>query len=346
MDLLRPVYNWLLIGCLLIAIMVTIGGITRLTESGLSITEWNVVGGTLPPLSAKKWQAEFDKYQATPEFKIVNNGMSLSEFKQIYFWEYLHRLWGRLMGFAFLIPFYYFWRKGYLTEKWLLKRCFIILLGGAAVGGLGWFMVMSGLKNRTDVSHYRLAIHLVAAFSLFSFILWTALDLKYDRRKNTNSSFDVVKKLGIALLLVVLVQIIYGAFTAGLNAGTIYNTWPLMNGEFMPDNVTAMGGFVENFTNHKDGVQFVHRWFAFAVLGLIAYIWWEMRGMKVSLTQGKSINYLLIAVSVQFILGICTILFSKGNVPVWLGVLHQVGALCLLTTVIYFNHRVRKAFVA
>ncbi len=346
MDLLRPVYNWLLIGCLLIAIMVTIGGITRLTESGLSITEWNVVSGTLPPFTDAKWQAEFDKYQATPEYQEVNNGMSLSEFKSIYFWEYFHRLWGRLMGLAFLIPFYYFWRKGYLTDKWLLRRCFIILLGGAAVGGLGWFMVMSGLKDRTDVSHYRLAIHLVAAFSLYAYILWAALDLKYDRRKNTNSSFDVVKKLGVWLFVVVYIQIVYGAFTAGLNAGTIYNTWPLMNGEFMPDNVTAMDGFFENFTNHKDGVQFIHRWFAFIVLGLIGYIWWEMRGMKVSLTQGKSIMYLLVAVSVQYTLGVCTILFSKGAVPVWLGVLHQVGALGLLTTVVYFNHRVRKAFVA
>ena len=346
MDLLRPVYKWLLIGCLLIAIMVIIGGVTRLTESGLSITEWNIVSGTLPPFTDTKWQVEFNKYKSTPEFQIVNSEMTLSEFKSIYFWEYFHRLWGRMLGLAFLVPFYYFWRKGFLSDKWLLRRCFVILLGGAAVGGLGWFMVMSGLKNRTDVSHYRLAIHLVAAFTLYSYILWTALDLRYDRRKNTNSSFDVVKKLGIWLFAAVYFQIIYGAFTAGLNAGTIYNTWPLMNGEFMPSNVTAMDGFFENFTNHKDGVQFVHRWFAFIVMGLVVYIWWEMRGMKVSLTQGRSIIYLLIATALQFTLGVCTLLFSKGYVPVWLGVLHQIGALVLLTAVVYFNHRVRKAFVA
>ncbi len=346
MDLLRPVYNWLLIGCLLIAVMVTIGGITRLTESGLSITEWNVVSGSIPPLSKAKWEKEFSKYQATPEYQLVNQGMTLSEFKSIYFWEYTHRLWGRLMGLAFLIPFFVFWRKGLLKDKWLLGRCFVILLGGAAVGGLGWFMVVSGLKNRTDVSHYRLAIHLVAAFTLFAYILWTALDINYDRRKNTNSSFDPIKKLGVALFAVVYVQVIYGAFTAGLNAGTIYNTWPLMNGEFMPANVTAMDGFFENFTNHKDGVQFIHRWFAFIVVGLVVYIWWEMRTMKVSLTQGRSILYLLAAVFVQFTFGVLTILFSQGQVPVWLGVLHQIGALGLLTAVVYFNHRVRKAFVA
>ncbi|MES2629751.1 MAG: COX15/CtaA family protein [Bacteroidota bacterium] len=345
MEILRPVYKWLIIGCVLIGIMVLIGGITRLTESGLSITEWNVVSGTLPPMNAGKWQEEFSKYQATPEYQLVNQGMTISEFKFIFFWEYLHRLWGRMMGLAFLIPFLIFWRKG-LIKGWLMRRCLFILLGGAIVGSLGWFMVTSGLKERTDVSHYRLAIHLVAAFTLFVYILWTALDIKYDRRKNTNSAFDLIKKLGLILFAVVYIQIVYGAFTAGLNAGTIYNTWPLMNGEFMPENVTGMGGFFENFTNHKDGVQFIHRWFAFIVVGFVAYIWWEMRGMKVSLTQNRSIIYLTIAVAVQFTFGVATILLSRGGVPVWIGVLHQIGALGLLTAVTYFNHRVRKAFVA
>lgn len=345
MDLLRPVYKWLLIGCLLIAIMVIIGGITRLTESGLSITEWNVVSGTIPPISDADWQIEFDKYKATPEYQIVNQGMTVSDFKQIFFWEYLHRLWGRMMGFAFLIPFLIYWRRG-LLKGWLMRRSLVILLGGALVGSLGWFMVTSGLKERTDVSHYRLAIHLVAAFSLFVYILWTALDIKYDRRKNTNSSFDLVKKLGVYLFAIVIIQIIYGAFTAGLNAGTIYNTWPLMNGEFMPENVTAMDNFFTNFTDHKDGVQFIHRWFAFIVVGFIIYIWWELRGMKMSLTQNESVIYLIVAVLVQFSFGVLTILFSQGNVPVFLGVLHQIGALGLLTAVTYFNHRIRKAFVA
>ncbi len=344
MDLLRPVYKWLLLGCLLIAINVIIGGITRLTESGLSITEWKVISGTIPPLTAEKWNAEFVKYQSTPEYQLVNNGMTISEFKFIYFWEYFHRLWGRMMGLVFMIPFLIFWRRG-LLKGWLMKRCLLILLGGAIVASLGWFMVLSGLEG-TDVSHYRLGIHLVAAFILFVYVLWTALDIKYDRRKNTNSAFDLIKKLGVSLLIIVFVQILYGAFTAGMNAGTIYNTWPLMNGEFMPDNVTAMGGFFENFTNHKDGVQFIHRWFAFIVVGFIVYIWMELRGMKMSLTQGKSITYLLIAVSVQFLLGVCTILLSNGGVPVWIGVLHQIGALGLLTAVTFFNHRMRKAFVA
>ncbi len=308
MDLLRPVYRWLLAGCLLIAVMVIIGGITRLTESGLSITEWKPVKGAIPPLSQQDWVEEFDKYKATTEYQMVNQGMALSEFKQIFFWEYLHRLWGRLMGFAFIIPFLIFWRKG-LLKGWLMRRCLIIMLGGSIVASLGWFMVMSGLKN-------------------------------------TNSAFDLIKKLGLGLFVVVFIQIMYGAFTAGLNAGTIYNTWPLMNGEFMPENVTAMDGFFENFTNHKDGVQFVHRWFAFVVVGFVGYIWWELKGMKVSLTQSKSINFLIIAVCVQFLFGIATILFSQGGVPVWLGVLHQIGALGLLTAVTYFNHRVRKAFVA
>ncbi|HEX4888731.1 MAG TPA: COX15/CtaA family protein, partial [Luteibaculaceae bacterium] len=301
-EQLRPVYRWLILGCVLIALMVIIGGITRLTESGLSITEWNVVKGTLPPLSEEAWVSEFEKYQQTTEFKEINAGMDLSGFKQIYFWEYFHRLWGRMMGIAFIIPFFYFWRKG-LLKGWLMKRCLVILLGGALVGSLGWFMVMSGLKDRTDVSHYRLAIHLCAAFSLFIYVLWTALSIKFDRRKNTNSSFDRLKTVGVWLFVVVFVQIIYGAFTAGLNAGTIYNTWPLMNGEFMPDNVTALGGFLTNFTDHKDGVQFVHRWFAFIVVGLVFYAWWETRGMKMSPSQQSASWLIIAAVLLQFALG-------------------------------------------
>ncbi len=325
--------------------MVVIGGVTRLTESGLSITEWNVVTGAIPPLSEAKWQAEFKKYQAVPEYQIENAGMTLGQFKYIFFWEYFHRLWGRLLGFAFLIPFFIFWRKG-LIKGWLMKRCLFILLGGAIVGSLGWFMVLSGLKKGANVDHYRLAIHLIAAFTLFGFILWTALDIKYDRRKNTNSAFDVIKKLGIALVVVIYIQIIYGAFTAGMRAGSIYNTWPLMAGQLMPDNVTAYDNFFQNFTNHKDGVQFVHRWFAFLVLGLVTYIWWEMRNIKTSITQNRSSNFIIIAVSIQFTLGVVTILLSRGGVPVWIGSLHQIGALLLLAAVVYFNHRVRKAFVA
>ena len=341
----KGVYNWLLLGCLMIAIMVIIGGITRLTHSGLSITEWNVITGTIPPLTDSMWQEEFQKYQQYPQFKLLNYDMTLSEYKTIYFWEFIHRLWGRLMGFAFFIPFLYFYRKK-IVKGWLLRRCLIIMLGGALVGGLGWFMVASGLKDKPDVSHFRLAIHLSAAFGLFCYILWTAFDLRFEIRKNTNPSFDSLKKLGIALFVVVFIQIIYGAFTAGLDAGTIYNTWPLMNGQFMPANVNAFDSFWTNFFAHKDGVQFVHRNFAFVVVTMVIFIWFRMQRVKASVTQNQSVNILLIAVIIQFLLGVATILLAKGGVPVWIGVIHQIGALGLLSAVMFFNHRIRRAFVA
>ena len=178
---LRPVIIWLLTGCAMIACMVAIGGITRLTESGLSITEWKPVTGALPPLSEVAWQAEFEKYKKIPEYQFLNQGMDLAGFKRIFFWEWLHRNWGRLMGLVFMVPFLVFWRRG-LLKGWLMRRALWILLGGAIVAGLGWFMVVSGLEKNTDVSHYRLAIHLCAAFSVFALVLWTVFDLQRSPR--------------------------------------------------------------------------------------------------------------------------------------------------------------------
>lgn len=324
-----PVKTWLITGCIMITIMVMIGGITRLTDSGLSITEWNVIKGTIPPLNDAQWQEAFDKYKQIPEYQLRHAHFTLNDFKWIYFWEYIHRLWGRLMGFVFFIPFVIFWRKGYFDST-LKKRGIWILLGGGAVGSLGWFMVSSGLSENPDVSHYRLAIHLSAAFTLFCYVYWTYLIVKsrgvdLDPVNIYPSSTKKVLVLGVTLLGV---QIIYGAFTAGLDAGTIYNTWPLMNGSLIPENIAPFNSAWTNYTDHKDGVQFIHRNLALIVAAVtlfLAYI------LKVQGISGKSWFWIAIVVLMQVILGIITLLdANSGDVSVFWGTLHQLGALLLL----------------
>jgi len=325
--------------------MVAIGGITRLTDSGLSITEWNVIMGTIPPMNDVEWNQAFDQYKQYPQYQMLNQGMGLNEFKSIFFWEYFHRLWGRMMGIVFIIPFCIFYFQGQLKGI-LLQRTLIILLGGAIIGGLGWFMVKSGLQDRPDVSHYRLAIHLIAAFSLFGYILWTIFDIKFPNRKNTKNSYRPLKNLAFIMLGLVYIQIVYGAFVAGLDAGTIYNTFPLMNGQFMPGNVTVFDSFWQNFTDHKDGVQFIHRYFAFVLLGIGVWLSIAMLQRRNTTSVKYAALILLIVLGLQFTLGMATILLSAGGVPVLLGTAHQLGALLLLAAVVFANHRVRKAFVA
>ena len=329
----RPVLYWLLTGCVMIALMVMIGGITRLTNSGLSMVEWDLFMGAIPPMNEVDWQETFKKYQAYPEYQMINPDMTLEGFKSIFFWEFLHRQWGRFMGLVFIIPFLIFWKQGRIQGK-LLKRCFVILIGGAAVGGLGWFMVVSGLKDRPDVSHYRLAIHLIAAFSLFGLVLWTALDLS---RGTLRSPGRKVSKLALWTLVLVYVQIVYGAFVAGLDAGSIYNTWPLMNGSLMPENVFSLSPFWVNVLEHKDGVQFIHRNLALIVLGMA--LWVAARGLKGnSVRTSRASTMLLGIVVIQFALGVATLLL---HVPVSLGVAHQLGALFLLAGMFNWLHAER-----
>jgi len=327
---LRPVVRWLLVGCVLIACMVAIGGITRLTGSGLSITEWKPIMGALPPLNEAEWQEAFDKYKRIPEYALVNQHMDLAGFKDIFFWEYLHRNWGRMMGLVFIIPFVVFWRKG-LLKGWLMKRSLAILVGGGLVGALGWFMVASGLDKDPDVSHFRLAIHLCAAFTVCSLVLWTVFDIREGRRALSGNGSTEARWLRV-LLGLLLLQIVYGAFTAGLDAGRIYNTWPLMNGQFMPENVRAFGDLVKDLTDHKDGVQFVHRnlaWLVAAAFVAVAVHFRERVGMR------KAWRWMLGAVLLQFTLGVLTLV---THVHIVLGVLHQVGALALLFTLLLALH--------
>jgi cytochrome c oxidase assembly protein subunit 15 len=326
-----PVVIWLLTGCVMIACMVMIGGITRLTGSGLSITVWDPIMGSIPPLNEDDWNQAFEQYKHIPEYRLKNSDMDLAGFKRIFFWEFLHRNWGRLMGLVFAIPFFLFWRNG-LLKGWLLKRCWAILIGGGLVGALGWFMVASGLENDPDVSHYRLAIHLCAAFAVYALVLWTVFDIRSGQtsfRPNRNGP----AKWSRALLLLLTLQIIWGAFTAGLDAGHIYNTWPSMDGAFMPENVRAFGDLVTDLSDHRDGVQFIHRYLAYLVaLGFAVFALVFRRAASMETVWWT----LLLGVLIQFALGVFTLL---SHVNVTLGVLHQLGALALLTIVLKAIHR-------
>jgi cytochrome c oxidase assembly protein subunit 15 len=317
----KAILIWLYTGMVMIIIMVAIGGITRLTHSGLSMVDWKPIMGSIPPLSQNEWVISFDKYKSFPEFQIVNYDMSLEEYKDIFFWEYFHRLWGRIMGMVFIIPFLFFWRKNYLPTPWF-KRFVWIVIGGGLVGALGWFMVVSGLKNKPEVSHYRLAIHLVAAFSLLVYIYWQVLRIKYGEIQNTTRAIKATKWI----IAFIYLQIIYGAFVAGLKAGLIHNTWPLMGGSIIHENTFSLSPFWENLVQHKDGVQFIHRTIAIIVAVLID-VFAVKNWKQISNNMTTSIKWSVIIIITQFTLGIYTLVL---RVPVSLGVLHQLGALFLL----------------
>lgn len=329
------VIKWLLIGCFLIFLMVVIGGITRLTESGLSMVDWNLFMGSIPPLSEQDWIETFNQYKQYPEYQKVNFHFSLEEFKSIFFWEYLHRLIGRLIGLVFIIPFVFFLIKKKLSKS-LIKECVVILFMGAFQGFLGWWMVRSGLVDNPDVSHYRLAIHLITAFLTFAYTFWVALKLMY---KDEREDIPFMRKGLIALLLLVIVQIIYGAFVAGLNAGFVMNTWPKMGDQWIADSVTAIEPIFLNFVDGIGGVQFVHRYLALIVVGLVLMLLLRANKYSLSKRQQSGLKGLLVIVFVQFLLGIFTLLYA---VPIVLGVAHQIGAFLLLGIIVFSLNSFRK----
>ena len=319
---------WLLSGCLLIFTMVIVGGITRLTGSGLSMVDWKLLAGSIPPINNQQWLETFELYKQFPEFQKQNYMFTLEEFKSIFFWEYIHRLLGRLIGLVFIIPFIYFLIKKRLSKK-LTLQCIVLLFMGASQGAIGWWMVKSGLVNNPDVSHFRLATHLITAFLTFSYTFWVALSLIYPNKSHQNK---ILYKLSFLLMIVVVIQIIYGAFVAGLDAGKVYNTWPKMNNDWIAESVYAMTPFWNNFVNGIAGVQFIHRTFAFVVLGLIIYIFYQSRKIQLIQLEKNAINLLLITVFFQMVLGIITLVMG---VPIWLGVMHQLGAFILLASTVF-----------
>jgi cytochrome c oxidase assembly protein subunit 15 len=305
----RPiaVSNWLLGVAFLVFLMVVVGGITRLTESGLSITEWRPVTGALPPLSAADWDEAFALYKATPEYQQINRGMSLADFKFIYFWEWFHRLLGRLVGLAYALPLAWFAWKRRIPAGYGARL--LLLLGlGALQGVIGWWMVVSGLSLRTDVSHFRLAVHLMLALFIIGLLIWTALDL---RRGRARLSLKVT-----GLLLVLAVQILFGAWTAGLNAGLAASDWPLMNGRFFPEVEVSAAALA----NDPFLIHWVHRWWAWAAVGALVVLARMVR--KTDRVASIAVHS---AFGTQVLLGIATVM---TGVDIVLAVLHQaVGAL-------------------
>ncbi|KQC28496.1 COX15/CtaA family protein [Flagellimonas eckloniae] len=333
----KYVIYWLLTGCALIFIMVLVGGITRLTHSGLSMSDYKLIKGTLPPMNEQEWHDAFELYKQYPEYQKLNIHFGLEDFKSIYFWEWLHRVIGRFIGIVFIIPFLFFLLKKKL-DKSTIKKCLILLIMGGFQGFLGWYMVKSGLVDRPDVSHYRLAAHLTTAFLTFAYSLWVALDLIYPSKKEVNAGIRNIIRVGLFILMI---QIIWGAFVAGLDAGFIHNHWPLMNeGKIIHETVyIEQQPFLKNFYEGKSGVQFIHRYLAYIVVGVVLFIWYRTRKLVLTPLQDKGIKLLLILVSLQFLLGVLTIIYA---VPLWLGVTHQIGAFFLLAAMTFTLHRFTK----
>jgi cytochrome c oxidase assembly protein subunit 15 len=335
----KSVVIWLLSGCLLLFMMVVVGGITRLTNSGLSMTDWHLVTDTFPPLSEEKWSQAFEEYKKFPEYQKINihNDFTLSDYKFIYFWEWFHRFIGRIIGLVFLVPFVYFLIKKRLTNE-TIKKCVVLLGMGAFQGFLGWFMVRSGLIDNPDVSHFRLSLHLTFAFITFAYTLWVALDLLYPNKVKALLPLQKIARIALVFLLL---QIIYGGFVAGLNAGLIHNHWPMMSdGQFLHESILLeKETWLQRLTEGKGGVQFVHRTLAYIVVGLILLLAFKSHKFDLNKNQKSGISALVIIVLIQFGLGVFTLLYS---VPLWLGLTHQVVAFFLLTAMTFTLHRLSK----
>src|SRR5215470_3370250 len=318
----RAVAIWLLACCALVFAMVVVGGITRLTHSGLSIVEWQPIVGAMPPLNENDWQEAFRKYQDTPQFRQVNPHMDLAGFKGIFWWEYIHRLLGRLIGAVFLLPLVWFALRRRISRPLAWKLAGIFALGGLQ-GALGWFMVQSGLVDDPRVSQYRLAAHLGLAMLIYAAMLWIALDLLLPRAAAAPKG---LRRFAFALLALVFAMALSGAFVAGIRAGLAYNTFPLMSGNLIPPGMFVIEPWYLNFFNNIATVQFNHRLIAWALAILVPWFWLRTRGAPPRVRLAGSL--LLFALAVQIALGIATLL---NTVPVPLAAAHQAGALLVFT---------------
>jgi cytochrome c oxidase assembly protein subunit 15 len=333
-DSRRLVALWLLACCALVFAMVVVGGITRLTHSGLSIVEWQPLVGALPPLDEAQWERTFAKYRDTPEFKLRNHDMTLAGFKGIFWWEYFHRLLGRLIGVAFFVPFVYFLvrRRIHGPLAWRLGAIFVL---GGLQGALGWYMVKSGLVDDPRVSPLRLAAHLGMAFLIFALMLWTALDLL---TRPAAGDVPRARRLAGALVAIVFLMVLSGALVAGIRAGYAYNTWPLMNGRWIPDEILLIEPWWNNLAYNMATVQFDHRGIAYVIAALALLTWWRVRSASRAGPARIWADALLAAVVVQVSLGIATLLL---RVPVSLAALHQAGAVLVFTCALGLRHALR-----
>lgn len=332
----RAISHWLLICLFLIFFMVVLGGVTRLTGSGLSMVNWHPVHGAIPPLTSEQWDEEFNDYQQSPEFQKINRDMNVDDFKSIFWFEYSHRLLGRIIGLVFFVPFVYFWWRKKIKPGLTPKLLTMFVLGGFQ-GLLGWYMVKSGLVNNPHVSQYRLTAHLLSAILIYGFILWTILDLRCGQtfRVDKNEMLARWQKLSLGLLGLVLITIVSGGFVAGLKAGKIFNSFPLMGGEWVPEGLWALTPWYMNLFENMVTVQFDHRVLA-TCLAVLLFGWYiKGRNRFDDKRLRRSFKWIGMMVIVQVGLGISTLLL---HVPVSIAAMHQAGALLLFTAMLMNVH--------
>ena len=324
-QLRKYVAKWLLAMCLIVSIMIIVGGLTRLTDSGLSITQWQLFSGTIPPLTDLQWNQYFDLYKKIPEYKLQNFTMSLVEFKVIFWWEFIHRFLGRLIGISFFIPLIFFSIKlGFNKTKNFFYIFFLICLQGF----IGWYMVSSGLIDKVDVSHYRLSLHLFLAFLILSLLFWQYLNLI-----NLNLPSNKINLyLPISFLLLIFLQIIFGAFVSGMDAGMIYNTWPLMGSSYFPDDNLVIDFFKLSVFNEQSLVQFIHRNLAYLIVGIYIYILFFVIKDRNEIFR-KPVFIIGISLFLQIVLGILTLL---SGVKIIYSSLHQINSILIILSTLYF----------
>lgn len=350
----KPIAMWLLIGVAMIIVQILLGGITRLTGSGLSITEWNVVTGAFPPTNNHQWLLEFDKYKLTPQYNLLNFDFTLQDFKKIFFWEWFHRFWARLIGVVFAIPFIFFLSLGWFKSR-MVKPLLILFLLGALQGAIGWIMVASGLTgDAIYVKPIKLALHFILAMGLLCYTFWFALELLVPKEKIVYNRS--VRKINIAILSVLVLQFIYGALMAGHKAATAAATWPDINGHLIPDGMMSAhagtdGGNNEgllNLIDNKIAIHFIHRGLAYLLLILIIILTVRLYKISRSTLLNKTRWWPLALVIVQVVLGVASVLLSLKIIPnqwgifEWLAQLHQLGAMFLLLSLIWIFYIVRN----
>ncbi len=339
----KSIAVWLLICCISVFAMVVLGGVTRLTQSGLSMVEWQPIMGVIPPLSETEWQHTFEKYQRFPEYQKINQHMTLAEFKPIFWFEYAHRMLGRIIGLIFLIPFLFFWFTRRIPRQLVPKLIAVFCLGGLQ-GLLGWYMVQSGLVNEPHVSPYRLTAHLSLAVLIYGYMMWLVLGLISGGKRTHSWSVDPPWRLSVLVTILVGVIIISGGFVAGTRAGFAFNTFPTMNGDWVPQGIWALQPVWRNMFENLATVQFTHRVVALALALLVPILWLSVLFASVSSQVRLVTHGLLVMLMVQITLGITTLI---NTVPVSVAAMHQGGALLVLTMALWVTHgllRDKRAF--
>jgi heme a synthase len=337
----KSVKIWLIIGVGMLLVQILIGGVTRLTGSGLSITKWEIITGSIPPLNDGTWMVEFEKYKLTPQYQKINEGMSLNDFKFIYFWEYFHRLWARWMGLVFLFPFLYFYRKGWLPSV-VIKRLGKVVLLAALAASFGWIMVASGLINRPWVNAYKLTLHLTIAFSVLAYLLWTTFHVIIE--KITIPNITMLKNLALFMSAIAIVQFMLGGVMSGMKAALSHPTWPDLHGEYLPAILLDSKSWsVYNYVNYDKSafmptlVQFLHRNFAYSLTAIIVFFsYFSLKNVKTTIFR-NTIIMLVILLVIQVLLGIFTLLYSQFKIPVVLGSLHQMVGVMLLSVILFID---------